>query len=103
MGWYQASGKMRTPFIPMLQLEPSIECDIMVQVEVLMQSAIKLWTTVLAGRRIAFDAPELPEGTNVELIILLECEGRNSEDPRKFKDVLEFIDSRPERRHTSQE
>ncbi len=68
-----------------------------------MQSAIKLRTTVLAGRRIAVDAPELPEGTTVELIILPEFEDRNPNVPPKFKDVVEFLDSLPENRHTPQE
>ena len=68
-----------------------------------MQSAIKLRTTVLPGRRIAVDAPELPEGTNVELIILPEFGNHTVQEPTKFKDVLEFLDSLPENRHTPQE
>ena len=68
-----------------------------------MQSAIKIRTTVLPGRRIAFDAPELPEGTNVELIILPELENRSQEAPPKFRDVLEFLDSLPDKRHDFQE
>jgi hypothetical protein len=35
-----------------------------------MQAALKLNTTVLAGHRIEITAPELPEGTDVEVIIM---------------------------------
>lgn len=68
-----------------------------------MQSAIKLRTTVLAGRRIAVDAPELPEGTTVELIILPEYESDSRTVSRKYKDVIEFLDSLPQNRHTPEE
>jgi hypothetical protein len=36
-----------------------------------MQTALRLQTTVLPGRRIEVTDPELPEGSRVELIILL--------------------------------
>ena len=68
-----------------------------------MQVALKLKTTVLPGHRISVDAPELPEGTNVELIILPDLAASRSEAPRQFKDVLEFLDSLPERRRTPEE
>jgi hypothetical protein len=55
-----------------------------------MQTALKLKTRVLPGRRIEVTAPELPENADVELIVLLPAGG---EAPRQFKDVGEFLDS----------
>jgi hypothetical protein len=55
-----------------------------------MQSALKLKTRVLPGRRIEVTAPELPEDADVELIVLLP---EGAESPRQFKDVVEFLDS----------
>jgi hypothetical protein len=58
-----------------------------------MQAALKLNTTVLPGHRIEITAPELPEGTNVELIVLPDLPASSSAPARSFKDVIEFLDS----------
>ena len=58
-----------------------------------MQAALKLNTTVLFGNRIEISTPELPEGTNVELIVLPELSEPHPENICKFKDVIEFLDS----------
>ena len=55
-----------------------------------MQSAMKLTTTVLPGRRIEFDTPELDEGTRVELIVMPEVVDSAA---NKYLNVLDFIDS----------
>ena len=36
-----------------------------------MQSALRMETTVLPGHRLEISAPELPEGTKVEVIVIL--------------------------------
>jgi hypothetical protein len=55
-----------------------------------MRVALRLKTRVLPGGRIEVTAPELPENANVELIVMFPEE---TEAPREFKDVLEFLDS----------
>lgn len=52
-----------------------------------MQTALRLHTTVLPGRRIEVTDPELPEGSKVELIILLPPE--MSAPPSRYPAVLE--------------
>jgi hypothetical protein len=39
-----------------------------------MQSALRVGTTVLPGHRLEVSSPELPEGANVEVIVLLSEE-----------------------------
>ncbi len=58
-----------------------------------MQAALKLNSTVLPGRRIEIMTPELPEGTNVELIVLPDLPASSPKTARPFKDVIEFLDS----------
>lgn len=58
-----------------------------------MQSALKLKTTILPGHRIEVTSPELPENGEVELIIVLPETTNVSEQPRHFKNVMEFLDS----------
>ncbi len=55
-----------------------------------MQAALRLKTRVLPGGRIEVTDPELPEGADVELIVMFP-EGMQA--PRAFKDVVEFLDS----------
>jgi hypothetical protein len=55
-----------------------------------MRAALRLKTRVLPGGRIEVTAPELPENADVELIVMFSEE---TEAPREFKDVLEFLDS----------
>ncbi len=50
-----------------------------------MQSALKIHTTVLPGHRIEIMTPELPEGTNVELIVLPDLTAPSTETTRSFK------------------
>ena len=58
-----------------------------------MQAAMKLNATVLPGHRIEIIAPELPEGTRVELIVLPHLPASSPEPAHSFKDVIEFLDS----------
>ena len=51
-------------------------------------------------KRIAFAVPDLPESTAVELIVLPEATPAAS---RRCRDVLEFIDSLPDRQRTPEE
>lgn len=57
---------------------------------------LKVKTTVLPGKRIEFTAPELVEGEGVEVVVT-PPETTNGADaaPRRFKDVMEFLDSLP--------
>ena len=66
------------------------------------QTAIRMKTHVLPGKRLEVTAPELPETGEVELFIVLP-EKPASDAPRKFKDVIEFIDSLPGRNRTPEE
>jgi len=52
-----------------------------------MQTALRLHTTVLPGRRIEVTDPALPEGSRVELIILLPPE--TSAPPGRYPAALE--------------
>ncbi len=55
-----------------------------------MQTALRMETTVLPGHRLEISAPELPEGTKVEVIVVLP------EKPRpQFASALEFLESLP--------
>jgi len=58
-----------------------------------MQSALKVKTRVLPGKRVEVTAPELVEGEDVELIILKPEAVSAAEPPKQFKSVIEFIDS----------
>jgi hypothetical protein len=55
-----------------------------------MQAALRLKTRVLPGGRIEVIDPELPENADVEVIVMFPEE---TEAPRPFKDVVEFLDS----------
>jgi hypothetical protein len=52
-----------------------------------MQTALRLHTTVLPGRRIEVTDPELPEGSRVELIILFPADP--SAPPGRYPAALE--------------
>lgn len=56
-----------------------------------MQAALKLKTTVLPGKRIEVTVPELAEGEEVELIVMLP--EREAEAPRQFESVIDFLNS----------
>lgn len=60
----------------------------------IMQSAMKLTTTVLPGRRIEFSAPELIEGEEVELIVM-----RSEQEPVSVQEfqssLLDFLHTVP--------
>jgi hypothetical protein len=55
-----------------------------------MQQALRLHTTVLPGHRIEVSASELPEGSTVELIVMLPA--TTAATPRT---ILEFLDALP--------
>jgi hypothetical protein len=55
-----------------------------------MQTALRVETTVLPGHRVEVTNPELPEGTKVEVIVVLP------ENPvRKRQSMLEFLATLP--------
>jgi hypothetical protein len=59
-----------------------------------MLTAIKRNTTVLSGHRIEITAPELPEGADVEVIVMLPAApGEASGTPRPSKGVADFLTS----------
>lgn len=72
-----------------------------------MQAALKLKAPILPGKRIEFTAPELPESGEVELIVVLPAEALPAPSiptqPRQFKDVMEFLNSLPDRSRTPEE
>jgi hypothetical protein len=68
----------------------------------MIQTAIRMKTRILPGKRIEFTSPELPDDGDVELVIYLP-ESPAPDAPRKFKDVIEFIDSLPGRNRTPEE
>jgi len=49
-----------------------------------MQAALKLNTTVQAGHRIEFTAPELPEGADVEVVVTLPSAFGPADAVRRF-------------------
>ena len=67
-----------------------------------MQVALKLSTTVRSGHRLDVPVPELPEGAEVELIVLSRAAAVPASE-RRFQDVVEFLDSLPRRKHTPEE
>lgn len=59
-----------------------------------MQAALKVKTTVLPGHRVEFTAPELPEGEDVELIVLRPGplpEDRSEQQPQGVWDWLQTL------------
>jgi hypothetical protein len=57
---------------------------------IIMQTALRIETTVLPGHRLEISDPELPEGAKVEVIIVLP----EKPEPRRIS-MLEFITSLP--------
>jgi hypothetical protein len=55
-----------------------------------MQSALHITTKVLPGNKIEINAPELAEGTDVEVFLVLPV----TPEPQR-RSVLEFLDSLP--------
>jgi hypothetical protein len=55
-----------------------------------MQSALHTTTKVLPGNKIEINAPELPEGTSVEVFLVLPVPPE-----LQHRSVLEFLDSLP--------
>jgi hypothetical protein len=55
-----------------------------------MQTALRLETTILPGHRLEISAPELPEGTTVEVIVVLP-----QKPQPQFASALEFLESLP--------
>jgi hypothetical protein len=68
-----------------------------------MQAALRLKTTVLPGQRIEFAAPELPEGTNVEVIVLPELTMPMSLETKQYASAQEYLDSLPPIQRTPEE
>jgi hypothetical protein len=68
-----------------------------------MQAALKVKTTVLPGRRIEFTTPELPEGTDVELIVLPELPTPLPSEMRQYASAAEYLDSLPPIQRTPEE
>lgn len=58
------------------------------------QTMIRVKTKVLSGSRVEFTAPELAEGTNIELIVMPE-EPTEETPPQQFANVMEFLKSLP--------
>ena len=56
-----------------------------------MESALRISTNILPGKRIEITAPELPEEGRVDLIVLLP------EQPAKSVGVLDYIEAIPVR------
>ena len=54
-----------------------------------MQAALKRQTIVLSGGKIEFDAPELPEGASVEVIVMLSEKDTPQTLPRRS--VMDII------------
>jgi hypothetical protein len=52
-----------------------------------MQTTLHIETTVLPGNRVEFSAPELPEGTKVEVIVMVPAPRRQS--------MLEYLKTLP--------
>jgi len=52
---------------------------------------------VLPGKRLELVMPELEEGIEVEIEIRQRSTGTKANQPRKFRDVVEFLDSLPDR------
>jgi hypothetical protein len=65
-----------------------------------MQAALRLKTRVLPGGRIEVVNPELPDDADVELIVMFPVA---TEAPRRFRDVVEFLDSLTPVRRTAEE
>ena len=61
-----------------------------------MQAALKRNTIVLAGGKIELDAPELPEGAKVEVIVMLSEKDTSYSLPRRS--VLDIINELGEHR-----
>jgi hypothetical protein len=57
---------------------------------ILMQTALRLETTVLPGHRLEISAPELPEGARVEVIVVLPAE-----PPRQHQSMLDLLATLP--------
>jgi hypothetical protein len=55
-----------------------------------MQSALHITTKVLPGNKIEINAPELPEGTSVEVFLVLSAPPKT-----RRRSILEFLDSLP--------
>ncbi len=66
-----------------------------------MAAALKLKTQVLPGKRIEFTAPELPEGGEVELIVVLPDE--TTVGAPTFASAGEYLDSLPPLTRTPEE
>lgn len=55
-----------------------------------MRTVLQMEATVLPGRRLEISVPELPEGANVEVIIVLA-----EKSQLRFASALEFLESLP--------
>ena len=66
------------------------------------QTAIRLKTTVLPGRRIEFTASELTDGQEVEISVNL-AQPEVQTAPRIFASAAEYLASLPVRHRTSEE
>jgi hypothetical protein len=60
-----------------------------------MQSALKLTARVPLGHRVEFTAPELPENTDVELIVMLPHSNGNRLAAGEPEGVWDYIRSLP--------
>lgn len=61
-----------------------------------MESALRISTNILPGKRIEITSPELPEEGRVDLIVLLP------EQPAKSVGVLDYIDTLPVRERSAE-
>ena len=62
-----------------------------------MNAALHIRTTVLPGKRIEVSAPELPEGTAVDVFLVLPTQPTilSPDAPPRFGSVLDFLESLP--------
>jgi hypothetical protein len=69
------------------------------------QTAIRLKTKVLPGKRIEFTAPELTEGAEVEIFVALPdaAPQPEPEPPQVFASALDYLDSLPPIQRTPEE
>ena len=59
-----------------------------------MQTALRVKTRVLPGKRVEFTSPELPEEGEVELIVMVPDDQAVASEPlRAFTSAQEYLDS----------
>ena len=65
-----------------------------------MQTALKITTRILPGKRIEFTSPDLPEHGEVELTVVYSDD---AEQRPEFASAWEFLQSLPQVEHTAED